>query len=42
MIANEDLSVASQEAAHALINSRNSIFIEALSTTLHGGEFVLK
>ena len=44
MIANEDLSVASQEAANALINSRNSIFIEALSTTttaLHGGEFVL-
>ena len=42
MIANEDLSVASQEAANALINSRNSIFIEALSTsTLHGGKFVL-
>ena len=36
--------VASQEAAIALVNSRNSIFIEALSTTttaLHGGEFVL-
>jgi hypothetical protein len=42
-IANEDLFVASQEAAIALVNSRNSIFIEALSTTttLHGGEFVL-
>jgi len=43
MIANEGLFVASQEAANVLVNSRNSIFIEALSATigLHGGEIVI-
>lgn len=41
MIANQDVVlVASLETATALDNSRNSIFLEAISTTINGQEFV--
>ena len=40
MMASKDVVVTSKETARSLVNSGNSIFIEAISASLHWGKFV--